>query len=88
MSKYRDREGNTINVGDVVAAAVTMNQQTYAPFAFVVTIVKKVKGRLILDGVFTTSELKDRPAKQLQKLHGGVDLRKLNSDWLVEFRER
>lgn len=86
--KYRDREGSVIREGDAVATAVTINQQTYRPFSFVVAIVKRKAGRLILDGVFTEGWIGDRKPRELQKLHGSVDLRKLNADWILEFGER
>lgn len=49
MTAYRDTYGQRIQVGDIVAHAVTINRERYAE-GFTVNVCRKVKGRLIIDG--------------------------------------
>ncbi|MEG1350507.1 MAG: hypothetical protein RSD49_20990, partial [Hafnia sp.] len=84
---YVDREGQPIMEGMVVALAVTMNQRMHFN-NFTTRICRFKKGELILDGASNWGFVKDYSAQEMQILHAGVDLTKLESDFLDQFGSR
>lgn len=84
---YRDRYGNRIKPGDVVVQAITLNQGHFCGFSFSTKICKKVGGRLILDGVYSWGYLSDQNRNELVKLTINTDLRKVEADFLFDFRK-
>lgn len=87
MSKYRDRYGKLINVGDVVVTAIAMNHDNYRGFSFVTRIVRRAADgkTLLADGSWTTTRLRDVPRKQIVKLTEDVDLRNVEACFIREF---
>jgi hypothetical protein len=88
MSKYRDRHGNRIAQGSIVAAAITINHATFRGFNFEVTVCKKHGRDLILDGVHGWSRLAERNARELCVLGPQTDLRRLYAEFGKEFPPR
>lgn len=88
MSKYKDREGKPIKIGDVVARAITINHDTFKGFNFSVNVCKRKGRELILDGVFGWCRLSDSDAKELHVITGETDLRKLYCDFSISFPKR
>ena len=83
---YKDREGNVIKLGDVVATAINMNQERYL-LSYSVAICKKQGRNLILDGPIGSCFLSDMKSEQMQKLTKDTDLRSLWADWIRKFRQ-
>lgn len=83
---YKDRKGNRIAAGAVVASAITINHDTFKGFNFEVTVCKKAGRELILDGVYGWSRLSERAAKELCVIMPDTDLRKLHCEFAREFQ--
>lgn len=91
MSKYKDRTGVPIKVGDVVARAITINHETFKGFSFAINIVKKQGRSLILDGVHGYAYLSETDAKEMMVLNTGdpdINLRGLHCEFSREFGPR
>lgn len=85
MAKYKDRHGTPIKVGDVIAAAITINHETFRGFSFDVRIIKKKGRELIADGVHGWCRLSERAANELVVLKGDTDLTRVHCDLSRDF---
>lgn len=79
-----DREGNSIQVGMVVAVAVTINQRLHFS-SYEARIVKEREGQMIMDAPMSWGYVKDFPPEEIQILHADVDLRKLDVEFMEQF---
>jgi len=85
MSKYKDREGNSIKIGTPVLMAITMNQERFF-FPYTIRICIKKGRSLILDDALGYVYLSDTNPEELQVLHKDVDLRRLMGEWGQKYK--
>ena len=81
MSRYKDRYGNPIKVGDTVLQLISMNMERHSS-PYTVMIIKKEKNKLILDGVWGRGYLSTQVPQDLCVLTPETDMRKVHCDFL------
>ncbi len=81
MSKYKDRYGHTIKLGDIVLQLISLNMERHsAPYS--VMVIKKKKNRLIIDGVWGWGYLSTQDPQHLCVLTLETDMRKIHCDFI------
>ena len=81
MSRYKDRYGNPIKVGDTVLQLISMNMERHSS-PYTVMIIKKEKNKLILDGVWGRGYLSTQDPQHLCTLTPETDIRKVHVDFI------
>lgn len=80
MSKYKDKYGNVIKVGDVVLQLISLNMDRHE-FPYITTIAKRKGRSLILDGSYNWGYLKNFDPNGLCVLTVDTDMRKVLCDF-------
>ena len=80
MSKYKDRYGNPIKLGNIVLQLVSLNIERQSK-PYTVHIIKKKGNRLILDGDICWGYLSTQKAEHLCVLTLETDMRKVFCDF-------
>lgn len=82
---YKDRYGKRIKAGSVVAAAITINHDTFKGFNFETTVCRKRGCKLILDGVHGWRRLSESDARELAVIDAETDLTNVYVDFARAF---
>lgn len=80
MSKYKDKYGNAIKIGDIVLQLISLNMDRHE-FPYITMIVKKKEKSLILDGPLNWGYLRNQNPNEICVLTVDTDMRKVLCDF-------